>query len=169
MKKSQMILSAMALMAVVKSNAESSMPNNRVKCSVEVIADICGSGEVAIEFYQGNFVLNYGDVHCWFGDFNLSGKMLSSRVDHTGMVVKVDLFRGQNNGSDLVGHLTYRSARANSPPLATLETKNLESRGGKSSIYHLQCNELPTGLDCYETCKAEGKNFQECHSQCGGW
>jgi hypothetical protein len=157
MKKGQVILCLMALMGAVRANAESSLPNKKVTCSVEVIADMCGSGHISIEFYQGNFILNYGDVHCWFGDFTINGRTMNLRTDHTGSAVTVDLVRSQSRGDSIVGELTYRSGHESRSSLATLVTKNLESLGAAPAVYHLQCKEQPSDIDCYESCNVGGK------------
>lgn len=171
MRKSQMILCAIVLTVTVTvtAHAENLLPEKSVRCAVEVIADICSSGKIAIEFFQDNFVLSNGDVHCWFGDFSLSGRMLNQRSDHTGLAAMADLVVSEKNGDLLVGHLTYRSARDGRLPLATLETKSLEFRGGKSAIYHMQCQETSTVQDCYESCGTDVRSSTECYLRCGGW
>ena len=171
MRLVQMMLVVLIIGAAAKATAENQLPNTKVKCSVEVISDICGSGQVSIEISQGNFVLKNGDVRCWFGDFTLLGKVVRPRADHSGSAVTVDLMtsQGHDNEEDLVGHLTYRRGQDGKAPIATLETKEQRSKGGKAAVYHMQCEEEPPRGSCMQSCCAEGKAFQECHLRCDEW
>ena len=139
MYRGRVILCLMVLMTVAKTSATNLLSENAVKCSVEVIADTCGSGTISIEFYRDDFVLNYGDVRCWFFDFTREGKLQNSREIVRKKAVEMDLVRHRNNEEEIVGHLTYRSGAENRAPLATLVLKNLEFSGGTPAVYHLRC------------------------------
>ena len=157
------------MLSVAKASTEKLVTNKKVSCSVMVISDVCGSGIVKIEFIKDDFVLYYGDVHCWFVDFTLRGKILNYKADHMGSAVTATLVSNQNKIDEQVGQLTYQKNIENKSSLATLVTKNLESLGGISSTYHMQCQNLPEDLNCNETCNSEDVDFVKCIRKCGNW
>jgi len=142
-------------------------------CSVNVITDICGNGRVSLDFKGERFTLNHGDVHCWFGPFQIEGELKNPRRDHTGSATTVDLVVSSGDNESLIGQLTYLQ---NKEPLSSLATLNLKSsgeiggQGGKTGVYHLGCIDKKRPLSCEEQCLAEGNSYVPvCHDRCGGW
>lgn len=119
------------------------LPDSEASCSVEVIADICGSGIVKLDFSGDRFTLNHGDIHCWNVDFQLKGSLKNPRRAYTRRATTVDLIIDGDETDNVIGQLTYRPKSEYRSSLATLNlesTKLIEERGGKHGIYHLSCH-----------------------------
>ena len=120
------------------------LPDSEGSCSVKVISDICGSGIVNLGFESDSFTLDYGDIHCWFGDFQLKGLLKYPRRDHTGKATTVDLVIDSNEEDNVIGQFTYQPKTKTESALATLNLssqKVIGERGGNGGIYHLSCHD----------------------------
>ena len=139
------VLMVFFLSTIGVAQSEEVLPDRKASCSVEVITDICGSGIVNLDFESDSFTLDYGDVHCWFGDFQLKGSLKNPRRAHTGTATTVDLVIDSTEGGNVIGQFTYRSKNQEKSALATLNLEAPkvfgEQHGRNGGIYHLSCRD----------------------------
>lgn len=155
----------------VLANVE--LPLEGASCSVNLITDACGADKISLEFRINKFILSDGDVHCWFTQFELIGKMKNPRMSSLSGATTVDLYAGQGSDEKLVGEFSYRQSKGFEPSLATLrlQGEEIRIRGGRPATYHLSCIDNLSPLSCEEKCLQEGRDIKifPCHIQCGGW
>ncbi len=109
-------------------------------CKAQLVPTLCGSGKVEITFdsKQNKFSIYNGDVGCWFGDFELQGRLIKTKSHYQYLSVDSYILKIQDNDV-LYAKLIYDPALS----LARLEIIEDESRndnGRMSSKYDLICD-----------------------------